>query len=294
MPYVQVPLDHSLLDSNKRFFVRYVETELNPFKDKIDLESSTKIPGFEKAELFEKADFIFLIEEVSNSVKNYKASKNKKTSKEGKVSYTYITEGDLVNVFRIKLIDKNKDSLMFSSTSSSTIKISSNVCSSSDQAKSKYKELLNKKRKENRKKGFINTVNGITNNYSYLNKTLFLNFAGVKFKKYDYSEINAIAEESLNVISKLNSVETDTKVNGYIKVWNKELENFVEGDKKARVNEKVKAGLLFNLSLAYFYLNDLEKAKSFLDECVKYKYVVANRQGELYNAIVRNINHAKK
>lgn len=292
IPYKQVPLDYSLMDRNKRFFIRYTEDELNPFKNKMELEGLVVLPGFEKAELVENSDFFIVIEEVKNRVVNYKATKNKKTSDAG-VTYTYVSKGDLVSTFRIKLIDKVTDSLMFVNVSSSTINISSNVCSSASKAKEKYNEILEKNKSKNRKKGFSNTINEITDNYCYLDKTMFMNFAGIKFKKFDYTAINKIPEESMEVVSKKNTAETKAIVIGYIAVWEKELNNFVEGDKKARVNEKVKAALLFNIGLAHFYLGDFDKAKSFLDESFAFKFVVANRQADLYKAVMREIEHRR-
>jgi len=285
VPYTQAPLDFTLQDNYKKYYIRFSEDELKPFKNKIEIENLVNLPGFEKSELLENADFSILIEEVTNGTDKYKSSKNKKTSKDGAVSYTYTTSSDLISTFRVKLIDRNGN-LIDSKTSSNVSKISSNVCASQDQSIKKYKASLEKSKTPNRRKGFTNTFNSLKEKYCFVNKTMFLNFVGFKFKKYDYKELNLIAEQGIELLSKKSTPESIEKVKGFITIWENELKSYDADTKKTRINTKIKDGLMFNIALGYFHINNLESSLEYMNKVEK---LVLNGQVDLSRVLKRNI-----
>lgn len=85
-------------------------------------------------------------------------------------------------------------------------------------------------------------------------------------KATDYTETEAA---SAAAVTALESKDYPA-LNGPIKVWESWLERYDSNDKKAAVNDKVAQGLHENLSIAYTFISEFDKARSNLEKALKF------------------------
>lgn len=91
--------------------------------------------------------------------------------------------------------------------------------------------------------------------YFEKNKDKF-NISSGKSRKFDYSELDQAQEDAITKIEE-NRIEELTH---NIKIWEKYLAQHDASNKKAMINNRVAKGLQKNLSLAYLYQSNFEKA----------------------------------
>lgn len=81
-----------------------------------------------------------------------------------------------------------------------------------------------------------------------------------KSKKHDYSELKAAQEAAIEALEAKDMSALDQQ----IEVWKKYIEEYDPYDKKAKINQKVKAILHGNLTKAYLMQDDLENARKHI------------------------------
>jgi hypothetical protein len=97
------------------------------------------------------------------------------------------------------------------------------------------------------------------------NQTLKLDIAYGSGKATDYTETEQAANNAVEALEKSNYSSLESSVS----VWNNWLAKHDKNDKKAAVNDKVAQGLHENLSIAYLFLKDFEKARNHTDSALK-------------------------
>ena len=84
-------------------------------------------------------------------------------------------------------------------------------------------------------------------------------------KATDYAETETAASTAAEALESRNFAALD----GPIKTWEKWLEQYDASDKKAAVNAKVAQGLFENLSIAYTFTGEYDKARAKLDKTLE-------------------------
>jgi hypothetical protein len=82
----------------------------------------------------------------------------------------------------------------------------------------------------------------------------------------DYSETETASENAVVALESKNY----NSLKEPIKIWESWLERYDSEDKKAAVNHKVAQGLHENLSIAYTFTNEFDKARVHLDKALKF------------------------
>ncbi len=128
-----------------------------------------------------------------------------------------------------------------------------------NEEKEKFTDLKNKFDK----KSLSEIKNLLESNFSYVEKTKKIKIATGKAKKHDYSDLNEavdIMENAFIMISGLSDKEKETEeFKKAISIWEKAL-NESSHDKKARINEEITTMLYYNLSIAYWWMEDFNKS----------------------------------
>jgi len=131
-----------------------------------------------------------------------------------------------------------------------------------------YAQLLTQISKRIYKKSFAAIQENV------LRKDITLKFDIVSFtdKNHDYSDLTTAQQNLKTAIEALPTAnaEAQEKVKEVAAIYEKVLTEY-SADKKARINDKVKEELHFNLGLAYYFVQDFEKAKTALKNFVKIK-----------------------
>lgn len=94
--------------------------------------------------------------------------------------------------------------------------------------------------------------------------SLKLDFAYGNGKATDYSETETASEAAVEAMKNKDYAA----LQGPIKTWNSWLEKHDTKDKKAAVNDKVAQGLHENLSIAYTFTGEFDKARKHLDDAL--------------------------
>lgn len=93
---------------------------------------------------------------------------------------------------------------------------------------------------------------------------LKLDFAYGAGSAADYTETETAAELAVGALESGNYSSLD----GPIKIWTAWLEQYNSKDKKAAVNDKVAQGFHENLSIAYTFTGEFDKARNHLDKAI--------------------------
>lgn len=99
-------------------------------------------------------------------------------------------------------------------------------------------------------------------------------FGTGKSKNYDYTSLTNTLDEVLAAFKSKSQISETLK--NAIPIWESEIAQKNLGDKKSRINRKIATSIYGNLTLAYMYLNDFEKAKEYSKEYLK----LANMAGD--------------
>ena len=112
----------------------------------------------------------------------------------------------------------------------------------------------------------IKSATIMENRSFYVQQMRDITLASAK-KKFDYSDLDqakAAAFAGLEAMDgKIPGELTKSKLEEAIAAWNKALEEFEPGAKKARINDKIAAALYHNIGYAYLELNNIEKAREY-------------------------------
>lgn len=96
-------------------------------------------------------------------------------------------------------------------------------------------------------------------------------------KAADYTETETAAQEAVAALESKNY----SALQGPITVWKSWLERYDSGDKNAAVNNKVAQAFHENLSIAYTFTSEFDKARSHLDEALKLSQIGFVSQNEV-------------
>jgi len=287
--YTHYPSDYTLIDNYKTYYVDY---EFNNKRDLIN--NLDNLDGFEKLGLKEKADFILVVNLLSDEVKNYKYTKSTHKGKDGKLSYTHSFNSTKVAKFSFKVVQSNGNILAehFGSVSK-PVNSSSGVSYKS--GLETYKSDLAKVTNKVFVSAFNDGMNKVKNNFCIHTQQIWGYFIGFKYKKNDYTKLNEISNQSKEIFKTkiVDSEESKNKIIEFIKIWEEELSKYEEGNKKARINNKIKAGLLYNLGLAYFTLEDYDNSIKYFEEANLIDKRITLQQGLFLRAAISNKENKK-
>jgi tetratricopeptide (TPR) repeat protein len=90
----------------------------------------------------------------------------------------------------------------------------------------------------------------------------------------DYAETEKASENAIAALERLDYAS----LKGPIKIWESWLERYSREDKKAAVNNKVAQGFHENLSIAFTFTNEFDKARKHLDSAIELAQIgIVNR-----------------
>jgi|GEM_PF-2131904 len=218
------------------------------------------MPGFIPTDTKENSEFTIIIRESNfNSTKPVISKretkiKNTEGAHARRLTYTYNSIVSVTYNVNIKL----KDGTVLTSNfeSSETKKVSVSEDSPTRTRMVFYKNL--EREKDNITVDAFNTAFAkLKESYCFVDKEVLSSFVSFKYKDFDYTELNRIASEGNGLITSKIDNDILKIINQYIRIFQSELEEFDKSENhKSRINSKLKSGLLYNISLCYFYLGD--------------------------------------
>jgi len=134
-------------------------------------------------------------------------------------------------------------------------------------------ELFNKLKNKCDKKTLSDIKKTLASNYSFLPVTKKLKIASGKGKKMDYSDLEKAFQHMEKAFEMISTESTPENVNSEltkaIAIWEKALKES-SNNKKARINESITTMLYYNISIAYWWMLDFNKAKEYADKALKF------------------------
>lgn len=277
----------------------------NNSSPKVQISSEQKskyfnLQGFKKTDIPSsdiKMEFTIHAVQTSVGIKDKEESK-KVDGKDVKITkYYYQITSKTISDFIIKyksgeVIKK----LNFNGGSYQYKKVSS-LYGSRAQAQAAYnkskKSLLTSANRE----GLVLVLKGIktylNNNHAYFSTREYGRIATGKGKKHDYTELDetfASFNTAAALISPNNVPQTVTsEFNKCIEIWIRTIDEYEEGNKKARISPKNIDAFHINIVVAYLYMNEFEKAREWTNKAMK---VAKNDAAE--KKMLKTINQKEK
>ena len=289
--YTQNPTDQSI-QSLKTYFVDFK----GYVKDRARMEKNAVMPGYDVMGTSENADFLIevLQSNFNCSAPAYKKDTHKSKNKDGTytTTYSYTYKSTITATYSVKLMlqDGTVLSSELGTVSDSWITSSKSTAAS---AREYYTANIDKEKNAIALKAFNKAFQNIQEKYCFVQKWVYSSFVSFKYKKHDYEELNNVSAEVNKLLVQVVNESDIEKVLGYINVFEKDLANYDAEDKKARINTKVKGGILYNIGLGYFYLGDFENALKYLKLATEIDKKVQNYQQIMVSACERNIEFPK-
>ena len=243
--------------------------EIPAFETRRDIPSESEIKTKVKLQGFKKVQSGGIL--ISIEVSDYDVSVLEKTSGEGKMK----AEVGIRMAAWVKIESTDGEVLYDQTPAAMEIEYKSTTSSmaTADFRKymdgSKYKSWLDGEKRKVRTAN-MNAFNEELNSqfgYSWVTRTSTI-YTGAG-KKIDYSDLDAAQLEAKHGLQdmKIDKVKCEEQLHNAVKVWRKVLDSELEsGNKKARINNKVGAGLYINCAVAYVYLGELDEANSMLND----------------------------
>ena len=131
-----------------------------------------------------------------------------------------------------------------------------------------YPSFINAKKNDLTSSSINEAKKALNHNFGYskISRTAALYYGKGKKHEYgnhvDHFKVAKRAYQDL-ITDRATSIE---KLEKCVAFWKEEIEVSDIHDKKARINAKVKGGLLLNIAEAYITMGDYQKAEEFLDE----------------------------
>ncbi|WP_340074340.1 hypothetical protein [Leptobacterium sp. I13] len=97
-----------------------------------------------------------------------------------------------------------------------------------------------------------------------------------KDKDYDYAKLDEVQDNVIEALEE-NTPELETVLKEGIAIWESEVADADIGNNKARINRRVATTLYGNLTIAYMYLDDFEKATVYGKEYLKLTEIAFNQ-----------------
>lgn len=244
------------------------------------INSAMSLPGYEKIENESEADLKIKVSHSNLFVgeKKLVTEDKEKKDKDGKVTKWKEYHYDYSYKYPMKLEITNKktgESLYddYVNNSQDYKAASTSNVNSYESAKKTYDSDIVGLRSKGRSTNLNTVSNIIKRRYGYTPTVDYVTLKKVKkFKKYDYPVLNegvdilAAALGSLEAVENYNTPEFQAEVQKAIAKFEIDLEQADFSDKKARVNEKIASAIYNNLALAYYWMNDFDKATEMADK----------------------------
>ncbi len=113
----------------------------------------------------------------------------------------------------------------------------------------------------------------LNSKYGYATETRKTIIYTIKPKKFEYPEYQSAFEKAMSFYNTLKYTDQDLSANlkEAIALWEKALTEYVPNDSKVRIDEDVVRATYYNLVEGYLWLNDYDKANSYLTKLFAFK-----------------------
>ncbi len=239
----------------------------NAIADKIN------IIGFNKSD-YSNSQFSIIIEEFpfqqSEATENKKTKTKKVDGEERKFTLYYYTS-KISYLYNLKIIDKNKNTII-EHKFAGFIAIMGSKSNSSSIAYEKYKEKSKTVSDGILPKQAENINNYINNNIGFPIKEYSVSIYLIKPKKYDYTEFNRATKfftKGLEIVqnNENNTTEAENILIPAIETWTNTLKESDINNKKARINKKITCAALYNIASSYLICKNYQKAIEYFQKC---------------------------
>ncbi len=301
---VSSTLAFSQSSDKESYTVTYIQAPLFPLekemsKYKIEVENNSNIV-FQESQFINNAELKgfkydedspdFIIKIKINPIKHDSYVKKKM----GTESFNYTVESEL-NIRKEIYSIKDEGTYYEGSLSQSpvfSIKNTSQTLSPSNtEAEKALKQNLQaytKSNMETLKNNLLSKTGEELNNlHGYPSKKFESVVYTIKPKKFEYQELDKASSDFKSAMAEYSSVGLTQKVKeeliSCIKVWEAEIAQLDESDKKARINKKNVSGLYLNVAQANMWLQRFELAKKTLEDSKEFK------GGGMYEALIENL-----
>lgn len=286
LTYTKFPTDYAIQDDST-YYVVFEGT----IHGRSGLSKYANLPGFILMGDRTKADILLVINQTNYENTGKHLDKNSRTKKNKDGSTTTITNYYYKTTFKIafdvKLVGNNgaiienfhgykEDS--YTSKARSTIK----------EASQEFDNNVTKQRDNIANEAFKNAMHKLKDKYCFTKDWVKASFVGFKFKKNDYTELNEIAIEASSFLKSDLTDETKARLTSFIEIWKRESNEYDANDSKARINDKIQAGLLYNIALAYFFMEDFANASDYFNKATELNKTVQNYQPNMLKDSKRN------
>lgn len=128
--------------------------------------------------------------------------------------------------------------------------------------------------------------------HGYAPKTFESAVYSIKPKNFEYTELEKASTDYIKAMLEYGNMGlTQTvkdELSNCLKVWEAEIDQLDQNDKKARINRKNVSGLYLNVAQANMWLQNFDLAEKNLADAKQYK------GGSMYEALVENLNSSLK
>jgi len=286
--YIQNPTDNRL-QNLKTYFVHFEKNVEN----KETISKAIDLPGFVATNDKALADFVINVSEVDFNCTTPVISRRLEKTRpvQGKQGFVATNRymSRLSVTYNVSILLKN-DSLLSVNTGKSEKKISVSERTPTG-TRHVYNKTLKDGQNEVRLEAFNKAFTAMKETYCFVNKSVGSSFLSFAYKNFDYKTLNEMAKKGNELIKKQNKENRGTFLKEYILTLEGELKNYDFSQKKTRINSKLKFGLLYNISLCYFHLNDFEEALNYLDLTSNIDEKVQLNQSDLVRICKRNLKY---
>lgn len=207
-----------------------------------------------------------------------KKLKSKKKGSLSSASIIYYYQFRCLYPMKLRITDKNGEEI-YTKKLASADKIFSydaKAFSSKSQAEEDYEENRRKYKRlaeTQIKNQLFGKVKKLIESYYAkmdVNLQLQVGYAKGSKKRFDFADLNKAKRTMQSAIRKLNSSgDANEDFKSAIEIYQKALKESKPDEKRARVNRKVTAMLHYNMSLAYFLINDFKQAMTHVDQAIE-------------------------